>query len=679
MSAVADQQFASMFDILESSRFHLSTIKPSQWAEKHRIMTSTASSFQGPYRYSRTPYWREVIDCLSPDHPAQWIVVMKGTQIGYTAGVIENGIGWIIDQNPGNVLFANGKSGLAEEMLTQRVDHMIDITGLRPMIRPSAMRKKNARTGDTNTMKEFPGGFLIATDLDNHGEHRARSMRYGFFDDVDAARRESKQSGDTFSLVEQRFSSYFHNMKLFWGGSPELEDGSNVHPQFLKGDQRLWECACPKCGTYIPWYWQTDLIGSNGKEKAGITYKLDHRGKLIVKSVGYICQACGGFFDERTKLKMLQGGYWQPTAEPSKVGFYSYHISSLYAPPGMFDWPHYVGKYLEANPPGAQRKEPLHQSFVNTVLAETYKLEGKAPKANDLQKNCRDYPVGVIPERQSIVDGNGNIVLVTAAFDLNGLEDDARIDYEILAWSEGGATYSVKHGSIGTFIPNESGKKIKVDREHWTYQHNRPNSVWPEVEKVLDDAYPTDNDKRMKITIAGVDCGHYTNLAYAFLDGINNALRVGLKGRDESKFIKLDADIAFTTPAKERPNLYLVHVNSVKDDLADDMRLFWDQRNDATQPPGFMNYPTPSEGLYTFNGYFSHYEAEQKVTETKDGGQVGTLWKKKNSAVQNHFWDVRVYNMALRHLMVQQVGKAVKLVKPTWGDYCDIVLDRFGK
>ena len=686
MSAIADQQFASFFDIVESSRQHLSTIKPSDWAEANRIMTSSASSFQGPYRYSKTPYWREVIDCLSPNHPAQWIAVMKGTQIGYTAGVIENGIGWIIDQNPGNILFANGKSGLAEEILTTRIDPMIDVTGLRPMIRPNALRKKNARTGNTNKMKDPPGGFLIANDLDNHVEHRARSMRYGFFDDVDAARKESKDSGDTFSVVEQRFSSYFHNMKIFWGGSPELEDSSNVLAQYLKGDQRRWVCPCPKCGAYIPWDWSVDLKGTEGKEKAGIIYKLDHRDRLIVKSVGYICQECGGYFDERKKLKLLNEGYWHATTDAYMVGFYSFHISSLYAPPGMFDWPHYVAKYLEANPPGKEREEAKHQTFVNTVLAQAYKPEGKSPKANDLQKNCRDYPVGVIPERLSVVDGNGKIVLVTAAFDLNGKEDDARVDYEILAWSEAGANYSVKHGSIGTFIPNESGSKVKEDRVHWTYHHNRDYSVWDEVEKVLEDSYQTDTDKRMKITIAGIDCGHYSTLtggtapgAYAFIDKLNNALRVGLKGRDESKFIRIDADIPPIRTAKERPNLYLVEVNHLKDDLAKSMRLIWDTRNDAQQPPDFMNYPMPSAGLYTFNSYFSHYEAEQKIPEKKDNGAPAFLWKKKNSAVQNHFWDVRVYNMGLRHIMVQQVGKAMKLPKPTWGDYCDVVLDRFGK
>ncbi|HEV8512296.1 MAG TPA: phage terminase large subunit family protein, partial [Cyclobacteriaceae bacterium] len=60
---------------------------------------------------------REVVDCLSPSHPARIVAVMKGAQVGFSTGVIENGIGWIISQNPGNILFMSGHELLAEESM----------------------------------------------------------------------------------------------------------------------------------------------------------------------------------------------------------------------------------------------------------------------------------------------------------------------------------------------------------------------------------------------------------------------------------------------------------------------------------------------------------------------------------------------------------------------------------
>jgi len=54
----------------------------SAWAERHRILGSRASSEPGPWRTSRTPYLREIMDALSAVHPARRVVFMKGAQVG---------------------------------------------------------------------------------------------------------------------------------------------------------------------------------------------------------------------------------------------------------------------------------------------------------------------------------------------------------------------------------------------------------------------------------------------------------------------------------------------------------------------------------------------------------------------------------------------------------------------
>jgi len=36
----------------------------------------------GPWRTSRTPYLQELMDALSPRHPTQRVVFMKGLQLG---------------------------------------------------------------------------------------------------------------------------------------------------------------------------------------------------------------------------------------------------------------------------------------------------------------------------------------------------------------------------------------------------------------------------------------------------------------------------------------------------------------------------------------------------------------------------------------------------------------------
>ena len=75
----------------------------SEWADRHRWLSSRASAEPGRYRTDRTPYMRDIMDALSHGHPAQRIVFMKAAQVGAT----EAGncfIGYAIHHAPGPML-----------------------------------------------------------------------------------------------------------------------------------------------------------------------------------------------------------------------------------------------------------------------------------------------------------------------------------------------------------------------------------------------------------------------------------------------------------------------------------------------------------------------------------------------------------------------------------------------
>lgn len=662
--------------IAAACSYTISSIKPSDWAEQNRVMTTEVSPFPGKFKFNRTPYLKEICDTASPEHPASKIAVIKGAQIGFSTGVIENVIGYIIAENPGPTLFLTGHSDLAEEAMNGKIDQMIDSCNLRPLIRPNVLRKKNQRTGDTSKSKEFPGGSLVAGSAGNHKLLRQRSVRFGFIDDYDAAKKSTKESGSTTEMIEQRFAAYYDIMKLYYISTPELKETSNIEPVYLLGDQRKYNVPCPKCGDYITLEWSIKVDG----KVAGIHYELDENNKLIGGSVGYICQSCFQKFTDKYKYEMLLNGEWKPTAQPSEPGYYSYHLSSLYAPPGMYDWNHYVIQYLNANPPGGEQNPKKMQTFVNLVLGQTYEEKGDAPKAKFLQQNMMDYERGIIPRQLSRDQGNGEIVLITCACDLNGLVDDARLDYEIVAWSEAGPSYSVDHGSIGTFIPNQTrAQKDKTDRAKLTYNTGESNNVWTEFEKIVTNQYETDDGHKMFIGITGVDTGNtYLGNAYSFVESMSGKAQVfGIKGKDEFTQRRVGVDTPLFKKGRERSDLYIVEVNQVKDEIAQMMKLKWKQGSDSEQPYNFMNFPIPSGKAYTFNSYFSHFEAEHRILETDKAGEgVKFVWRKKNSAVQNHLFDCRIYNYALREIVFVNVSKELKIVSPSWKEYCDFVLGR---
>jgi phage terminase large subunit GpA-like protein len=666
-----------LIDLINNSKAYIPNIKPSVWTEQNVFM---GKPFPGPYRYSLTPYWREVIDRFAADNPMRWMAIMKGAQVGYSSGVLIPLLLWMIQNDPSNAYFLVGSPDLVEKA-TEKLDIGIDNAGLRNYIKPQTQRKRNNKTGDTNTKKEFVGGYIHIGSANNHKAIRDVSLKYGIFDDFESVKSKSKESGDTRKLLEQRFAAYKDTHKIAYGSTPELKKGSNIEPAFLLGDQRKYLIPCPCCGQHIELKWTVQI---DEKERGGIFWQLDNAGKVIPSSVGYVCQMCAGFFTDRGKSKWLlergYGGdaYWHPTAEPSQLGYYSYHISSLYAPAGMFDWNHYVHDYVEANPIGQPRNEHLHKTLVNVCWGETYEEVAADNKASQIQSNTRNYNIGTVPESLSIKDGNGKIVILTLSADLNGKVEDGRVDYEVCAWSETGASYSIVQGSIGTFVPRENTIKFKQDREPWSYQLGVERSVWRELNKIIDTVYLTDSGRKMKIAITGVDTSFtFNGHAYEGVDTLNGIV-VKLKGKDVNTYSKIGKDMKTFQVGKERPNLFLVEVNYLKDLLSERMNLMWDEGNDSQQPSGFMNYPIPSEGKYLYKNYFEHFEAEHRITKTDtDGNYVGMRWEKKTSVSQNHFYDVHVYAMALKDIIVFLTQRHAKITGQfDWAMFVDMILPK---
>lgn len=666
-----DQRELEAIDsILDACLIFRSELKPSQWYESNMIMPQ-GSAFPGPIKYSRTPFWKEIVDCADQNHPARDITLMGPAQMGKSIMVLNPIVGYTIAENPGNILFLTGHADLTKKAVL-KIDSMIDNTGIRKLIKPSIIKARNNRTGDTAMEKEFRGGTMISGAITNHNLLRQNDIMISIADDLDAGQSDKKDTGSTIELIKGRTKAFESKCKRYWVSSPQIKGRSLIESQFEMSDQRYFYIPCEKCHKPITLKLK---IETASKEMAGLTWTLDKMGRVDPNTVGYICPLCGEFFTDRNKDIWLNEGIWKPTCEPKEYYHYGYHITGLYAPHGMTSWFTLAEKYQLCHPPGEPVKRGKYQTFLNIDIGDTYEDVTDEVKSTDLMNNIRSYKIGTVPQKLSIKDGNKKIVILTCAFDLNGTEDDARIDWEVIGWSETMSSYHIIHGSIGTFIFGEGQMKYKTDRKKWTYHHNKPNSVWPEVEKVLAMKFETDDGSRpKKIYASGLDTGKYTVHANAFLDHANNAgfLIFGLKG-DRDRYIRYTQDLPNYRRSKERQDLYLVEGGQLKDDLANRSKLKFNENIDSVQPPGFINFPSPSDGLYQPKNYFNHYEAEHRVFDLKEGEQVASKWVKKTSAHQNHFFDVRIYNTVTKDIMVDIFCAQFKVKDPTWNDFVNIL------
>ena len=75
----------------------------SEWAEKKRRLSSESSAEIGPYRVSRTPYLREIMDAFTAPKIHR-IVVVASSQVGKTEMEM-NMIGYMMDVDPGPAMW----------------------------------------------------------------------------------------------------------------------------------------------------------------------------------------------------------------------------------------------------------------------------------------------------------------------------------------------------------------------------------------------------------------------------------------------------------------------------------------------------------------------------------------------------------------------------------------------
>ncbi len=129
-----------------------------EWADKHRRLSPESSAEAGPWRTKRTPYLEEPMRAFT-DPKVHKIVMVAASQVGKSELEL-NIIGYIIDQDPGSILYVHPTIDDARKFSRLRVA---------PMIRDSKPLKakvhdvKAKDSGNTILQKSFPGGMLTLT------------------------------------------------------------------------------------------------------------------------------------------------------------------------------------------------------------------------------------------------------------------------------------------------------------------------------------------------------------------------------------------------------------------------------------------------------------------------------------------------------------------------------------
>lgn len=418
-------------------------LRVSEWADRYRVLSGSASAEPGQWRTSRTPYLREIMDCLSPYDPAQRVVVMAGAQIGKTE-CGNNWIGYVIHHAPGPMLMVQPTVELAKRVSKQRLAPMIEAT---PVLRERVAEARSRDSGNTVQVKEFEGGLLIITGANSSAGLRSMPIRFLFMDEVDEYPGDVDGQGDPVALAEKRTAT-FSRRKILLTSTPTIKGLSRIEREFLGSDQRRYFLPCPQCGhlDYLTW---RDL----GHHR--IEWDEGQPGTAHM-----VCGGCEARIGEQHKTEMLMRGEWRPTAtsDGHSVGF---HLSALYSPLGWKSWEQCVAEFLRA------KEDPFRlKTWVNTVLGETWEELGDSIATGSLLARLERYPADV---------PTGVGVLV-AAVDVQG----DRLEAVVKGYGAGEESWLIAftqiHGDpareqvwldldqfLGQSFEHESGQSMRID------------------------------------------------------------------------------------------------------------------------------------------------------------------------------------------------------------------------
>lgn len=371
----------------------------SQWADKHRVLSTKGSSLAGQWRTSRNPPLQEPMDACSNKSGVREVVLMFPIQFGKTE-VEVNALGYMMTENPGPVMVCLPGEVSMDKWVNQKLNPMIEeAEAVRAALRSVSSRDAS----NTKTFKDFVGGQLYLEHAGSPSRLKSTTVRFLLVDELDEFAAALRSGDDPLLMLEGRTSAFPATSLRVYISSPQIKGQSRIEEKFLQGDQRRYHVPCPHCSHMQHLQW------------AGLKWSPD------CSHAWYVCQECGSHIEEHHKTAMITAGRWIAGNPNGAKGVRSYTINCLYYQFGLGPtWAELARMWVDAQSDPAKLK-----TFINDRLAETWEdASMRAVRYNAIQERAERYPLRVAPK---------GVLWVTAGVDTQ----DGRLAMHLSGWGRG--------------------------------------------------------------------------------------------------------------------------------------------------------------------------------------------------------------------------------------------------
>lgn len=577
-----------------------------EWAERNRRLSAESAAEPGPWRTERTPYLREPMNAWT-DPKVRHIVMVAASQVGKSE-FLNNCIGYVIDQDPGSILFIHPTTIDAKEYSKLRIAPMIRDC---PTLRAKVSDPKSRDSGNTILQKTYPGGILTMCGSTEAHALASKPIRYVLGDERDRWALSAGNEGDPWGLAMARQTT-FYNAKSGEASTPTVKNASAIEASYATGTMERWKSRCPHCGEYHEIRWADIRFDYDEKLIAGNkTYK--------VRDIYYICPGCGCISTE-LEMKNAPARWEADNPDAYDQGTRSFWLNAFVSK--WASWESIILKYLEAI--GNSRKM---QVVYNTCFGELWEDRGDLQDEDSLMARREEY-------HAELPDG---VLVLTAGVDTQ----DDRMEYEIIGHGHFGETWGIEKGLI-MGRPDDDATWTKLD------------------EIVFDRVLHFENGIGLKMSMAFVDeGGHFTQ-----------DVRLRCRERIGKKVFCIKGmpgpDKPFTAPPKQMKIVvkgrtigkcwqYQLGVDAGKQIIMDNL---------AVQTPGSKYCHFPRRDDYG-SAYFAGLLSERLVY--KQNKRQPWQWEKIPGHERNEVLDCRNYAMAAFKALPADLDKIDRKLKEMSG------------
>jgi phage terminase large subunit GpA-like protein len=437
-----------------------------EWSDRFMVIPkSSGSNEYGPYKTDRTPHAREIMRCLSDNHPCSTVIAKVASQM-FKTQICLNWFGSTVHQSPSNFLWLM-PTGKLHKRIAGRIDKTIKAVD----VLRERVAKPNSRDAMNNQdTKEYVGGTLFIATAGSAANLSEVPARRVAIDEVDRGEENVDGEGDPVKLAEARQTTFEHNRKSYYYSSPTIEDESRIDELFRQGTQRHALAECVHCGHAQELIFENLILSDNDEAL-------------------YPCVECGGLHKESDKTKMVKNGLWSDGVSGGKVE--SFTASAMYLPYGWKSWRGLMRDYEEAKKLEDAGDESEMIVFYNTRLARCWARSVDIESYEVLKNRAIDYKLRTAPE---------GVLFLTAGVDTQ----DNRLAVQIVGW----------------------GRNLRAWIVDYVELHGDPanKKVWETLTKLLNTRIQHHNGNTLPIIACAIDTGGHRQTAvknYVYAKRIN--------------------------------------------------------------------------------------------------------------------------------------------------------------